>query len=368
LALLAGGFTALSARAQGVQPPGREDAQAPDATSNYIPVQGRLTDAGGTALDGDYELTFRLYDVATGGTPLCEYTVTTAVTNGLFSTYMGATACTSAIDGRQLYLGIEVGTDGEMTPRAYIDNVPYAWSLRPGAEIQSDLSGPLLYVANTSAGEGVWGTSVYGEGLHGASGTSAGVAGYSLTGAGLYGDSLSGVALAAGGTGVITSTAQTALWISGNGVRPWNWDDSTEISLDTIGGAFIRRGADAGNKNVMLPITLPGMLYGQNVRVVGLDIYWQGETEFDDITAVLLRRQDGGVCPTCYLNILYDPTDLVCDAGNNPTGCVQHYDLTANNVLDDSSGVLYLTIELFFSGPSSYVDLGGVKLTLEHDE
>ena len=82
-----------------------------------------------------------------------------------------------------------------------------------------------------------------------------------------------------------------------------------------------------------------------------------------------MRRQTG-VCSgsSCYVNLLYDATDYGCDIGVNPTGCTTHFDLISNNVLSSNSGVLYLTIEFFFSGPSSPIDLGGVRLTLEYDD
>jgi hypothetical protein len=158
------------------------------------------------------------------------------------------------------------------------------------------------------------------------------------------------------------------LWISGNGVRPFHQSDSTIIDMNTIGGAMITRGADTGTKNVMLPITVPGTLYGQNVRLTDLDLYWVGATQFDGITAILMRRQTG-VCATssCYQTILFDTSDHGCDVSVNPTGCTLHYDLIANNVLSSSSGVLYLTIELAFSGASSPIDIGGARLTLEYD-
>ena len=105
--------------------------------SDYIPVQGRLTDASGNPLNGTYLVDFKLYDVAYGGIALCEdLDNSIEVENGLFSRYM---AGCSAIDGRQLYLGITVEDDTEMTPRQYIDNVPYAWSLRPGAVISDSI-------------------------------------------------------------------------------------------------------------------------------------------------------------------------------------------------------------------------------------
>lgn len=365
LALLAGAFLALSARAQAAPPPTRPAPEAVDATSNYIPVQGFLTDTSGNPLDGNYTLTYRLYDVQNGGTPLCEASSIVPVDNGLFSAYMAASACSDSIDGRQLYLGIEVGTDGEMLPRAYIDNVPYAWSLRPGAEVTSDVADPVLTLNNTASGRALWAASVTGTGVYGTSWGGAGVHGNSLMGTGVNAESFMGVALAATGTGIITSTAETYLWVSGNDVRPLNHDDTTEIDLDTTGGAKIYPGTVVGPKYVVLPITLPGTLYGQDVILTGLDIHWVGTTGFDGITDVRLRRQEG-VCSSCYADILHDATDLVCDLGTYPNGCVTHYTLDINNVLSADSGIVYLGIGVNFGGSEGYVELGGVRLTLEY--
>lgn len=359
-------LTVSFANAQEGQP--QREGAAPEtveAVSNYIPIQGRLTDSGGHHLNGTYDLTFRLYEIPNGGTALCEDTRGVPVAEGIFSTYMRADSC--PIDGRQLYLGVEVGSDGEMTPRQFIDNVPYAWSLRPEAKVESNSSNSILYLNNLGNGVGLWSASISGSGVHGASGLSAGVEGYSLNGPGVYGQSLSGIAIAA--NGAITSTAPTYLWISGNGVRPYHQSDSTTIDMNNTGGATIYRGASTGLKNVMLPITIPGTLYGQNVRITDLDLYWVGATQFDVISAVLMRRQTG-VCSTssCYVNILFDSIDHVCEIATDPTGCRLHYDLTSNNVLSSNSGVIYLTIELGFSGPASPIDFGGARLTLEYDD
>jgi hypothetical protein len=359
-------LTVSFANAQEGQP--QREGAAPEtveAVSNYIPIQGRLTDSGGHPLNGAYNLTFRLYETPSGGTALCEDTRSVTVAEGIFSTYMRADSC--PIDGRQLFLGVEVGSDGEMTPRQFIDNVPYAWSLRPEAKIESNSSSSILYLNNLGGGVGLWSASISGAGVHGASGLSAGVEGYSLNGPGVYGESLSGIAIAA--NGVISSTAPTYLWISGNGVRPYRQSDSTTIDMNNTGGATIYRGTTTGLKNVMLPITIPGTLYGQNVRITDLDLYWVGATQFDVISAVLMRRQTG-VCSTspCYVNILFDSTDHVCDVTTDPTGCTLHYDLTTNNVLSSNSGVIYLTIELGFNGPASPIDFGGARLTLEYDD
>jgi hypothetical protein len=128
--------------------------------NDVVPIQGRLTDDSGNPLNGNYSVTFSIYDVSTGGTALCSDTDTVAVADGLFNAQMDF--CTSDdIDGQQLWLGITVGSDAEMTPRQGIYAVPYAWGLRPGAQI-----------VNTSTGTGAYGlqgesTQADGKGLYG---------------------------------------------------------------------------------------------------------------------------------------------------------------------------------------------------------
>jgi hypothetical protein len=199
------------------------------AVASAIPIQGRLTDDGGNPLTGIHSVTARIYDASSGGTMLCSDTDSVSVDNGLFTMYLdGADGCSAAdIDGKQLYLGIKVGSDLEMTPRQGIYPVPYAWSLRPGAEISGTISGAIVHIENwntngralrayamatsgenygvvgaskssngyggyfynTAAGDGVKGEGWFG--VYG-SGTSAGVRGQSESGNGVYGLSTSG--------------------------------------------------------------------------------------------------------------------------------------------------------------------------------
>jgi hypothetical protein len=343
---------------------------------SYIPVQGKLTDAAGNPLEGNFTMTFRLYDVYTGGTELCSDTNSVNVTKGLFNSEIWGT-CQDSILGQQLYLGIEVNSNGEMTPRQPIFAVPYAWSLRPGARIIGSFGpGAILHIENSDpSGRGLraYAMSETGTnyGVIGAAKSPDGLGGYFYNnggGTGLKAESNTGPAIKAEGTGVIQSTALSYLWISGNNLRPYLTTDSTIINMDTVGGAKITRGGTAGTKNVMLPITIPGPLYGQNVTVTGLDVYFSGQTATDGLTAVLLRRQTG-VCSSasCYVTILSDGTDRFCASASYPTGCPVHWDLTANNVLTADSGILYLTLELTFSSDTSWIDIGGVRLTLKHN-
>lgn len=95
---------------------------------NLLNYQGRLTDASGNALTGTYSVKFALYSGATGGTALWSETQSSiSVNQGLFNVLLGSvTALPTTIFNAQLYLGITVGTDPEMTPRQQIAATAYA--------------------------------------------------------------------------------------------------------------------------------------------------------------------------------------------------------------------------------------------------
>ena len=148
-------------------------AEAEAAVGSRIPIQGRLTDASGNPLTGTYNIRFRLYDAALGGSVLCEDTNSVEVTNGLFNSEIWGDCGSSNITGQQLYLGIKVGADDEMTDRQAIYPVPYAFSLKPGANISGTVASDAVVHAEN------WATN--GRGLRGwaraASGVNYGVIG-----------------------------------------------------------------------------------------------------------------------------------------------------------------------------------------------
>lgn len=147
-------LAAVATQAQGPERPEaevgpQEDADA-TAVGAAIPIQGRLTDSGGNPLDGTYDLTFSLYGDSSGGTALCQDVDSVDVDDGLFTAHVNG-CLSSNINGRQLYLGVSVGTDAEMTPRQPIYPVPYAWTLRPGAVISDTTSNALVHIENWHA-------------------------------------------------------------------------------------------------------------------------------------------------------------------------------------------------------------------------
>ncbi len=101
-------------------------AGAESVTFTYA---GFLSDANGNALDGDYQMEFRLYDSASGGNELDSYSATVSVTGGYFS--QDVSFDREYFDGRSLWMEIEV--NGEtLSPRMRLGEVPYASGLKPG--------------------------------------------------------------------------------------------------------------------------------------------------------------------------------------------------------------------------------------------
>ncbi len=92
-----------------------------------ISFQGQLTDSVGARLTGTYSMTFKLYNVASGGSALwTEAQSSVSVSGGVFDVELGSvTALTPSFD-TQYWLGITVAGDAEMTPRRRLMSSPYA--------------------------------------------------------------------------------------------------------------------------------------------------------------------------------------------------------------------------------------------------
>jgi hypothetical protein len=106
---------------------------APATGSSFTTVnyQGRLADASGNPIDNTNPgvgMTFALYTQETGGSPVwIETHANVPVSEGLFSVRLGSinALSTDLLTGDR-WLGIQVGTDPEMTPREKLAAVPYA--------------------------------------------------------------------------------------------------------------------------------------------------------------------------------------------------------------------------------------------------
>ncbi len=135
------------------------------AVNEQISYQAKLLDSTGTPVsDSSYSMKFSLYDAASGGSRLWTASGTlvtptaipVTVTNGLFTVNFGDTSSTggwqndfSTVDWTRsdLYLGISIGSDSEMTPRRRLTSAPQAFN-------SERLQGMYASSSLTSAGGG----------------------------------------------------------------------------------------------------------------------------------------------------------------------------------------------------------------------
>ncbi len=96
-----------------------------------IPYQGRLTDdTGASVADGQYEMSFSIYNDKTAGKALWTSAPQSIyVTGGLFNYNLGYSPSfpNNLFADSVRYLGITIGSDPEMTPRIRLQSVPYAY-------------------------------------------------------------------------------------------------------------------------------------------------------------------------------------------------------------------------------------------------
>ncbi|RKZ33709.1 hypothetical protein DRQ33_03675, partial [bacterium] len=97
------------------------------AIPQQITYQGKATDLSGVALDGTYNITFRIFDAATGGTELwSEAHPSVLITKGLFDVILGSSNPITMDFSNQYFLQVEIG--GEvLTPRIPLTAVGYAF-------------------------------------------------------------------------------------------------------------------------------------------------------------------------------------------------------------------------------------------------
>jgi hypothetical protein len=94
-----------------------------------ISYQGVLIDAGGGAVpDGNYSMTFTLYDSESGGNILwTETQPTVAVNKGIFSAILGILNPISIPFDQPYWLGIRVGGGAELAPRIRLTSAAYSF-------------------------------------------------------------------------------------------------------------------------------------------------------------------------------------------------------------------------------------------------
>ncbi len=96
------------------------------AIPRIINYQGRLTDKDDNPLTGNFLVTFRFYDVEKEGQPVWEEGHILNIKNGMFNVLMGSMKPLEIDFNKDLWLSMEVASDGEMAPRIKLASSVYA--------------------------------------------------------------------------------------------------------------------------------------------------------------------------------------------------------------------------------------------------
>jgi hypothetical protein len=112
-------------------------------TLNY---QGRLMNTvGQPVIDGQYSVTFRLYTAASGGNMVWEEAQSVMSSNGYFNTILGnVTALISSMFSQPLWVGVQVGSVVEMSPRQQLGTSAYAMTVVDGAVTTEKIAGEAI--------------------------------------------------------------------------------------------------------------------------------------------------------------------------------------------------------------------------------
>ena len=317
---------------------------------NTINYQGYLTSASGDPLDGLYDLVFRLYDAATQGNQVWgpELHLDVPVQDGLFQVTLGRTVILyPAYFDEALFLAVEV--DGTpVLPRQPLRSVPYAFSLVPGAYVKggTGTANYALWVENTDTGE--WDSGLYAQGerygIYAAGGGDADIGVYSPDWVHAWGyrSTSDSYVWTPGLSAVISPTAGCVLFPHQYGTM------SLECSAPR-------------NLDIHVPIAVPGVLYGQEVRVEAVAVQYKLGNPGSYISRTRLFRITGAG----IWNVLIDDPD---DRTNTTTSAYT-LEATGNYTLGLNSGPLSLNLSVVHDGnPDHDVSIGGIRVRLAHTD
>ncbi|MBN1977626.1 MAG: hypothetical protein JW918_09520 [Anaerolineae bacterium] len=228
---------------------------SPTSTMTY---QGYLEDDGQPA-NGVYDFRVSVWDQEIGGTLLGSIIVydTPGVTvqDGYFTIYfLPGVAVNQVFTGEARWLQLEVRPHNwggyTILPRQPITNVPYAWSLRPGAVISGTPSTWDGWVVKVNM-DGAYPVA---DAILGTTATGSAVAGQSPGGIGIYGHTENGYGVYGYDTGVDQARGYGGYFYSSNGI-----------------GIFGRSDALPNNPNAFAPGVYGYSTHGSGVY--GLNLY-----------------------------------------------------------------------------------------------
>ncbi|HEY3411824.1 MAG TPA: hypothetical protein VGM51_02075 [Armatimonadota bacterium] len=273
------------------------------AIPHTIPFQGILANASGVPKPaGSYNVTFRLFDAATAGSPLwteASKPVSVTGSHGLFTTELGAPTSFGGLAFDTRYW-VEIQLDGEaspMTPRLALDAVPYALTAGGGAlslpftgNAAVASPGTAMSITNTGNGNAITGTSAAVAlsglssgwwGAYGRNGAGSGLTSAKGFGGGVWGDTDNGIGVkgqSASAWGVYGEQSGPSGIMAPTAGGVWGDSLNTDAVMGTSGsavGIYGESGSYLGVNGVGHTAGLPAV-YGQNDNAAGDGVWGSG--------------------------------------------------------------------------------------------
>lgn len=102
-------------------------AGAQERAAFKLSHQGILSDAKGAPVaDGKYAITFKLYDIASGGAPIWSEERTVSVSKGIFNLLLGEVKTLNLPFDKPYWLGVTIGSGAELLPRMELTASAYS--------------------------------------------------------------------------------------------------------------------------------------------------------------------------------------------------------------------------------------------------
>jgi len=218
--------------------------------NHQINFQGKLVNPNGTNVtDGSYSIVFSIYNVASAGSAIWTETQSVTTTNGIFQVNLGSvTSLPGSVDFNtdNIYLGIKVGADAEMTPRVQFTSVPQAFNSEKLGGLTS--SG---FIQNQTATTQTADFKISGAGTIGTSLTTPQIQSAAATALSITGNAASTWSTSAGnltlqaGSGTVSLGTSTIL--TAGGALSVTSGGATTLTLDTGGAAQLNIGTGSAN-------------------------------------------------------------------------------------------------------------------------
>lgn len=161
--------------------------------------------------------------------------------------------------------------------------------------------------------------------------------------------------------GAIIKGADSYVFVPGHEFLKNESEDTTRWTSQGAAAQIYRGGTMVGTRHIRIPISIPGVLYGQPVRVTNIRVYYKCQNGANNyISETQLYKQTDADSSQSLIN---DPT-------NRQSNTATYYDVATDsnfNTLSADEGLLTLRLGLYFSNDTEYVQIAGVRVTLDHN-